>query len=348
MAYVGLPVVATLKARTIVMARQDDVLHAYLKALPDPLPQGCSKESLPPDRANWRRRLGEIFGEFADFKGAANFTPPDPLKTPGTAGRVTNGYVDTAGGQVLVRRAGGGRARPLVFLPDLPGSARADLDLLLALGRDRAAYGIDLPGQCESAALVNPSPDNFVASIAGTLTALGLERIDLVAEGQSTPLAVAFAAAYPARVATLVLDGAMIAPADQRAEMRINLCPDLRPTRDGAYLHRCFHMLRDQEAQWPWYDGSTKAIRKITPRVSGQRLYTRLVDTLKQHDRYADACLAAVDVDVASLLPRIGARIVTLSTPDDPRTAATIPGATAVARPADTAARASAILAALG
>ncbi|MBM3515658.1 MAG: alpha/beta hydrolase [Alphaproteobacteria bacterium] len=344
MRFVALPVISTLKARTIVMARQDDVLHSYLASLPDPLPAGCTKESIPPDRSAWRKRLGEIFNEFADFKGASNFTAPDPLKSPGVAGKMINGYVDVSHGQVLVRRGGGGAGRPIVFLPDLPGSSRADTDLLLALGRDRPAYGVDLPGQCESTPLAKPSPDSYVAALAETLKALETGPVDLVAEGMSTALAIAFAARHGDHIATLVLDGAMVAPADQRTEMRVNLCPDLRPSRDGAHLHRTFHMLRDQEVQWPWYDGSSKAIRKIAARVGGQRLYTRLVDTLKQYDRYGDAVLAAVDVDVAALLPTVKSKMVALTVPDDPRYAAVISGATAVARPSDAAARATAIL----
>ncbi len=349
MRYVALPVVSTLKARTIFMARQDDVLHAYLASLPDPLPSGCTKESLPPDRATWRKRLREIFSEHADFKGAANFTAPDPLKSAGTPGSLTNGYVTVGHGQVLVRRAGGGSGRPVVFLSDLPGSTRADLDLLLALGRDRPAFGIDLPGCCESTPLAKPTPDSYVVAIAETLNGLGLDHVDLIAEGMSTPIAIAFAAAHSSRIGTLVLDGVMIAPPNLRTEMRVNLCPDLRPSRDGAHLHRAFHMLRDQEVQWPWYDGASSAIRKITPRVGGQRLYTRLVDTLKQYDRYSDAILAAVDIDVAALLPRLTVKTVVSAVADDPRYAMAggIPGATSIPRPADPLERARAFLAAL-
>lgn len=350
MRYVALPVVSTLKARTIFMARQDDVLHAYLAALPDPLPAGCSKESLPPDRATWRKRLREIFDQYADFKGAANFTPPDPLKTPGSPGRVVNGYVSVSNGQLLVRRAGGGNQRPVVFLSDLPGSSRADLDLLLALGQDRPVYGIDLPGCCESSALPKPTADGFVQALAEALDGLGLSHVDMIAEGQSTPIAVAFAAKHGGRLGSLLLDGALIAPGDLRTEMRVNLCPDLRPSRDGAYLHRAFHMLRDQEVQWPWYDGSSKAIRKITPRVGGQRLYTRLLDTLKQYDHYGDAVLAALDVDVASLLPQLKAKLLVTTAADDPRTAAAegISTGKKISRAADVNERARSFLAALG
>jgi len=354
MRYVALPAITTLKARAIIMARQDDVLHAYLKALPDPLPAGVTKESIAPDRAKWLARLREIFTEYADFKGAANFTPPDPLKQPGRADLVTKGYVNFPHGQVLVRRAGTGTGRPIVFLSDLPGSARQDEDLLLALAKDRTAYGIDLPGCGESSALAQPNPQAYADTIARTIESLDLGQVDLIAEGMSTPLAVCLAASHGGLIRTLVLDGLVMAERDQRTEMRINYCPDLRPSREGAHLHRTFHMLRDQEAQWPWYDGANAAIRKITPRVGGGRLHIRLLETLKQHAHYAEAIQAALDVDVAALLPSVIGKSIVCSAADDPRyscaegAAKMMKSASVLVRPADVAARAAAFRAALG
>jgi len=354
MRYVALPVIGGLTARAIVMARQDDVLHAYLAALPDPLPPGVTKESLPPDRVRWMARLREIFTDYADFKGAANFTPPDPLKQPGRAGAVTCGYVNFPHGQMLVRRAGAPGGKPLVVLSDLPGSTRQDADLLLALAQDRPVYGIDLPGCGESSPLASPTPQAYADTIARTLESLDLGKVDLLAEGLSTPLAVCLAASHRGLIDTLILDGVMLADRDLRTEMRINYCPDLRPSREGAHLHRAFHMLRDQEVQWPWYDGSTAAIRKITPRVEGTRLHVRLLETLKQYDRYADPILAALDVDVAALLPAVGGKVVVGAADDDVRYAAAAPAAKlapagrTIARPAPVAERARAFLAALG
>ncbi|MSO98455.1 MAG: alpha/beta hydrolase [Rhodospirillaceae bacterium] len=319
MRFVALPLINTLKARTIVMARQSDVLHAYLSALPDPLPPGVTKESLPPDRTNWINRLRAIFTEFADFKGAANFTPPDPLKLPPLPGRTTNSYVNFPQGQVLVRRAGGGSKRPIIFLPDLPGSARQDEHLLLALAQDRPVYGIDLPGCCESSPLSQPTPQAYADTIARTVESLRLGQVDVIAEGMSTAHAVCFAASHAALVNKLVLDAVMVADRDQRTEMRINYCPDLRPSREGGHLHKCFHMLRDQEVQWPWYDGSTSAIRKIKPRMGGPRLHGRVVDTLKQWDHYAEPILAALEMDVAGLLPAITAPALVCTVPEDAR-----------------------------
>jgi pimeloyl-ACP methyl ester carboxylesterase len=354
MRYVALPVISTLKARTIVMARQDDVLHAYLAALPDPLPAGVTKESLAPDRDKWKARLRAIFTEYADFKGAANFVPPDPLKQPAQDGTITCGYVNFPHGQVLVRRAGAGAGRPVVFLNDLPGSTRQDSDLLLAMAKGRPVYGIDLPGCGESSPLAHPSPQAFADTVARTIESLGLGQVDVVAEGLSTALAICLAASHSGLIHTLILDGVMLADADQRTEMRINYCPDLRPTREGSHLHKGFHMLRDQEVQWPWYDGSVQAVRKVTPRVEGHRLHVRLLDTLKQADHYAEPIVAALDIDVAALLPSIKGKVVVCVVEDDVRYAKAeavsraLSNVSTLARPAAVAERAQAFLGALG
>lgn len=353
MRYVALPVVSTLKARTIVMAQQDDVLHAYLDALPNPLPPSVSKESLAAGSSVLRKRLREIFAEHADFKGAANFVPPDPLKQPGQKGRITCGYVNFPHGQVLVRRAGNSSGRPIVVLSDLPGSSRQDEDLLLALSESRPVYAIDLPGCGESSPLAQPSPQAYADVIARTLESLELKQVDLIAEGLSTPIAACFAASHPGQLHTLVLDAVTAADIDLRTEMRINYCPDLRPTREGLHLHKAFHMLRDQEVQWPWYDEAGGAIRKITPRVEGARLHTRLVDTLKQHASYGDAIQAAIDVDMAAILPAVGAKTIICTVADDVRygMAATaqklLKASSTLERPQSVSARAAAFLAAL-
>ncbi|MDX2223838.1 MAG: alpha/beta hydrolase, partial [Rhodospirillaceae bacterium] len=194
---------------------------------------------------------------------------------------------------------------------------------------------------------------NYAAAIGQVLDKLGLAQVDLIAEGLSTALAVVLAKAQPGRIGTLVLDGVVPAGADLRTEMRINYCPDLRPTREGLHLHKAFHMLRDQEVQWPWYDGSAAAIRKIDPRLSGERLHIRLVDTLKQFDRYAEPIVAAIDVDLPALLPTLAAKTIVCTAPDDARyapahaAATMIKGARTAEVPRPTAERAAAILALL-
>ena len=352
MRYKAAPVVPTLRARCVFMAREDDVLYAYLDSLPDPLPEGSTLERLPPDRDTWKARLGDLFSEYADEAGGADtFVPPDPLNDPLGGGAVTKGYVDTGKGQVLVRRAGGGSGTPVIFLHDLPGSARADETFIKALGRGRPAFGLDLPGCCESDPLTDPSADAYAAQIIAVLDGLGLETVDLVAVGLGTPIALHVAAAHGSRVRKLALDGVALAEPDLRTEMKVNYMPDLRPQLDGTHLHRCWHMLRDQSVQWPWYDGGTGAVRKITPDMEPQTLHMRLVDTLKQWDHAGDAIAVALDIDAKSLVSTVTTPALVFEAEDDVRyrwageAANALTGGETAVRPFDPVERARTVLA---
>ncbi len=339
-----LPYIEKLKARTHIMCRQDDVLHGYLKALPDPLPAGCTKESVAPDRDVWRNRLRELFTEYADWKGASSFTPPDPFAIQGTTDRVLSSYVDVPGGQMLVRRTGDAKAgRPILFLHDLPGSARADEPFLMALAKSsgRPVYAFDVPGCNESSPPTAATGAAVVTALDAGLGALKLDAVDVVAVGLSTAFGVLLAATHPGRVRRLLADALFLADPSLRTEMKVNYAPDLRPQRDGSHLHRCYHMLRDQEMGWPWYDGSLTAVRKIDPELDAGTLHIRLIDTLKQYAHFAEPILAACEIDVAALLPKLADKLVVCVREDDVRYAGTAGiNAQKIARPGPLAARA--------
>ncbi len=192
----------------------------------------------------------------------------------------------------------------MVVLHDLPGSARADETFIKALGRGRPAFGLDLSGFCDSDPLAEQTPDAYANQIIATLDKLGLDVVDMVAVGLSTPLALHLAANHGNRVRKLALDGIMMADAELRTEMKVNYVPDLRPLLDGSHLHRYWHMLRDQAVHWPWYDGSVDAVRMITPDMEPHVLNMRLIDTLKQWDHASDAIAAALDIDGQALVKR--------------------------------------------
>ncbi|MFL2771072.1 MAG: alpha/beta fold hydrolase [Rhodospirillaceae bacterium] len=354
MRYKAHPVVPTLKARCVFTAREDDVLYGFLDSLPDQLPEGSTIERLKADRKAWLARLRELFVEHADFDGAADFTPPDPLDTPLAGNLITRSYVNTAMGQVLVRRTGDGSNNPVLFLHDLPGSARADETFLKGLGRGRTVFGVDLPGCCDSTPLSEPSAEGYTAQIIAILDELGIETVDLLANGMSTPLAAHLAVTHGRRIRKLVLDAVPLMTADVRKEMKINYLPDLRPQTDGTHLHRCWHMLRDQSVQWPWYDGSVAAIRNITPDIEPNSLYMRLVDTLKQWERAGDAISAAIDIDTKTILSELKNQTLVFETEDDVRykdagkVANKLSEGILTARPFDTVERAGKVLDFLG
>jgi len=353
MRYVALPVVSQLKARTIFMCREDDVLFRYLDDLPKPLPAGCTIEKLGTDRDAQRARIRAIFEEYADFKGAAGFVAPDPLKDTPAEGQVLCGYVDLTHGQMLVRKAGSGKGRPIVYIPDTPGGTGASEPILRALAQGRVAYALELPGTGESAPLPGPSSDSFAEAIAEAIAALGLSEVDLYAEHMASPLAVELATLKPALIKTLVLDGLPVLSKAERRDMALRYCPALEAHVHGTHFIDAWHMLRDLELQWPWYDGRKTAIRVIDPEIDGDRLYLLMLDVLKQMPHYGEAAQAALAVDVAALLPGVAAPTVLLKTDKDVRyagidlAAPQLTKAQTLPRAAAVEARAKSVLAAL-
>jgi pimeloyl-ACP methyl ester carboxylesterase len=127
------------------------------------------------------------------------------------------GYFDCRFGQLHVHLAipaGGGfeEATTLLCIPGEPGSGRFFRPLLEPLGADRSIYAVDLPGRGES----DPPPGNATpAQLAGALKDfldnMRIRRVDLLAYGEGTAVALAMVQQYPSavgHVAVLSDDGA--------------------------------------------------------------------------------------------------------------------------------------------
>lgn len=319
MRYKPLPVISSLKAKCIFMAREDDVLYPFLDMLPDPLPAKCAIEKLSANKEKWRLRLREIFNSHADFDGAGTFVPPNPFTKATDQTSITQSYVDSEAGQVLVRKAGEGNSNPIIFLHDLPGSCRSDEILIKALGRGRTCFGIDLPGCNESDPLNDKSSIGYIRSLTDILSKLNLGSIDIVADGLSCSLALLFAFHNKNKVRRLVLDGMNTETEQEIIELRSHYLPILEPEISGSHLHKCWHMLRDQEIQWPWYNGSSAAIRAITPDLDAWKLHVRLVDTLKQYSNAKDAILASLEINIFDLLPKTSNEVLIFDRMNDIR-----------------------------
>ncbi len=318
--FLAAPRLAGLRTPSVVMCREDDVLYCYLDSLPRPLPAGCRVERVGPSISAWRERLLAVLRE-AELP-ALEWSPPGTLR--GAQAGLRRGYIGMAHGDLHVTACGpwpsGDRApRPLLLLHDLPGCAATLEALLSRLGIDRLCLAPDLPGAGESSALPEGSPEVWIDALLGTLDALGLAAVDVYAEGLSGSLAVALAARAPARVGRLVLDGPVVEDAKSRLELSVRLAPPLAPRHDGTHLVELWHRLRSAELCWPWYGSAAHEVRRREPRLDPQRLHAQLVQAMKQPEHYGDAARAALDLDVAALLPQCPAAVLALWTPEDPR-----------------------------
>ncbi len=323
MRYRAVPVLQQLQVPTVLMAIEPDPLYVHLDYVPDDVPDVLSIERLTADRDAWRGRLRTLFGEYGAPIGDANFTPPDPLANPKPGDAITASYVMQEHRQTFVRRVGpinsqGGR--PLLVLPDVPGGTSPYALLMRTLAFDRPVLVIDLPGTGESDPLDNGDSGNAVVDmIADVIDQLDLGQPDVLAINASTPLVIALAARHPDKVHSLVLDGAILAERRNRNDLRGNYAPDLTPLRGGGHLSELWHMFRDGEFKWPWYDRSRDAIRWVNPNLDGVRFYNRLVDTMKQLDHYNETVRAVFDVNASNLLEDVDQPVLTFRRDRDPQ-----------------------------
>ncbi len=304
------PILEGLTVPTTVMARQNDVLFGFLDAVEKLLPLCGRVERLSSDDLEWREALRRLFRSTYRASGAA---APEAVPPPGLRRR----YQRVAERDVLVREAGAGRATVVLHAP--PGSS-ADLDEVLGvLGESRRVWAPDLPGCNLSDALPSgATADEWVAFLIRAIDEAGIGTFDLVAVGLSAPLALALADAAGPRVGRIVIDGGIVVDAARRQWLADGYAPTVVPARQGTHFWEMFHRLRDEELQWPWFDGSVAARRGGGAGLNGDRLHLRLVATLMQPDAYANACQIALRMDPVPLLRRVESRMLFLERSGDP------------------------------
>lgn len=317
MRYLALPRVREVRAPTVFMCRSNDPLYGFLDVLPQDLPSHCSIERLGPDADAWRERVTALMRSATSTAGDLRL--PDPLARAGNA--ETRGYLSLPLGQLHVRRYGPADStqRPCLVLPELPGSTAQTRPLCEALASDRVVYSIDLPGIGESDALATPEAPAYVDALLKAMDALGLSNADVYARFTAAPLALELARQAANRIHALVLDGLPPAGATERRALWKLYCPPVVPRWDGSHLLALWHRLRDQELSWPWYERSASGIRRRVADLDGARLHEATVDLAKQPVAYADAALAALEIDLNRVLRAVERPLLLLADEHDPR-----------------------------
>ena len=331
MRYRALEVLQALTTPATFMARADDVLYPFLDVVEANLPGGATVERLPADREAWLRRLRELFA-----LGAGTIREP----AGGTgARRAARGYVELEHGALHLYRFGEGPGAVLA-LHDPPGSGR-DLEGLAAVLQGRAVIAPDLPGCGLSDPLDEEAGcDAYASVLAAAMESLDLPAFDIVATGLSVPVAVALATACPDRVGRLLLDGMpALTPADA-ARLASRYAPPILPSREGSHFVAAWHRLRDEQLQWPWYDGTQAARRHVEPDLDATRMHHRLVGILQQPEGYGRACRAALRYELEEGMARLAMPTAVMVLAPDPRyagadrLAAAAPRGTLISRPA--------------
>lgn len=323
MRYQALPRLASLDVNAHFTCRANDPLYAYLDLVERHLPRRASVARLGTDHGAWLEHVTGLLRDATDGTPGLEARPRDAR--PRDRVTAAKGYADLHAGQLHFRRFGRlDAARTVLVLPELPGTGAGVADFCAALAAQGChVYAVDLPGSGESTALTARARDaeSHAVALKQWIAQLEIDALDLVAEFTAVPIALALAR-IDTRVRSVVADGLPPLEAETRMALREHYCPTLAPMRDGTHLTTLWHRLRDRELAWPWYDGSAAAIRRHEPRLDPAVLSASVVELGKQLGSHADACLAALDYDVASALRSLRQPFVALEDPRDLRYAA--------------------------
>jgi pimeloyl-ACP methyl ester carboxylesterase len=278
MRYDPTPALMRVSSPVLVAARADDVLYASLDRVPVEHNPALTVERLPADPVGWLAWL-----ENALAAAVVDAPVAPPLAAQPAAGAA---YVDLPHGQMRVHRSGTAGDRPLLIL-----SAPTTLQGLAwqAALPERATLVPELPGFGESDPLPSPTLDGMADALAAMLQQLGFDEVDLLATGLATPMGCMFTKRHPDLVTVVVLDGCDL---DTASVSRDRIAPAFPFDPGGGHIHRYLHMLRDSEANWPWFDGSASAARGLSPSLAAGPLHDALVGILKQPEHYGDAARA--------------------------------------------------------
>lgn len=256
---------------------------------------------------------------------------------------LTRDYIDARHGQLHIRTCRPGRrpgpaVLPVLLLHANPGSGEGLEPLLGALGRQRQAVAVDLPGHGRSDPL--PAAQRQAATLAGSyvpvllqaLDTLHLDRVDVYGTHTGAGLAVELAIAEPRRVRSLVLDGVPLFDDDPALVSAVlaEYFVDLNPDRHGSHLVRAWNVTRDMALWWPWFRQEVDAIRDVEP-YPDPTLQRVTADMLRSLPGYDISYRAAWTWRGTERLPLVTQPVLVGSGPNDPLRAMT-PRATALLR----------------
>ncbi|KMS56691.1 hypothetical protein V474_16310 [Novosphingobium barchaimii LL02] len=332
-----------VKVPTLVAAKSDDVLYAYLDKVPTDHNPSLSVERLGSDRGEWLDWLAERLTQAAT--AAAPASPP-------TQHEAQRGYVDLPQGQLHWRRGGSQQGRTALIL-SAPTTLEA-LDWACELGAERPTLVPDLPGFGDSDPLPEPCADAVADCLALLIERLGCGPVDVVAIDLAAPIGARLAARHPALINALTINGAPPLGAAAAATMRAATSPQIAfDAHAGSHLHRAWHMLRDSQVQWPWYDLSQQAARKTGVLPDPMAMLAALTGILKQRQHFGQAADAALGACEAASWAEVSVPALVCLGDDPaqreaPEIAALMPQARTLQLPSDRAQAAALLLAAMG
>ena len=212
-------------------------------------------------------------------------------------------YAKGRHGQIHYRRAGGeGARRPLLLLHSTPGSGYLYDRFLAEMGRDRSVIAPDFPGFGMS----DPTPEapgisGYAAAILDLEAALGLGLCDVMGYHAGGVVAVDMARQQPHVVRKIILISAPVFTEQERGELNTRF--SVRPPDERA---------KAMEKSWPAFKTD---FWKMGP--DQMRTWNIFLDGQKNPETASWGLRAAINYDLAGVLPTIPHPILVLNPADD-------------------------------
>lgn len=158
---------------------------------------------------------------------------------------ITKAYVDTCAGQIHYRSCSGGDALavPILFFHRAPVCSGSFDRVLKQLSGWRRLVAFDTPGFGQSYTPDAGTPiSSVVDAFVQAVDRLGIDRFHLVAHHSGAHFAGELALRLPGRALSLMLDGAMVASAEQRANVTPAATPPIIDPQ-GEYVQAAWKFL---------------------------------------------------------------------------------------------------------
>lgn len=227
------------------------------------------------------------------------------------------GFIDVGRRTVHYRRAGSGPA--LVLLHGSPNSSLALEPLIAVLSRRFDCIALDTPGNGDSDALAHRAPmtEDYAEALLETVNAFGLKRFSLYGFHTGAGTAAEFAARWPDRIASLVLDGVAAWTAEEKAGMLDGYLPAFLPQWGGAHLAWLWSRVVEQTMFFPWHRPSA-ATRMNYDMPPVETLHRTAMEFLRSGDNYRKPYAAALAGDGAARIQRLKTPALVTAHPMDP------------------------------
>lgn len=201
---------------------------------------------------------------------------------------ILKAYANTPDGQMHYRYLPGS-GTPLVMYHRSPASSVSFVPMMKLMAGDRPLYAFDMPGFGESfLPLGTPTAGDYARWLLAANDALGLEKFHIFAHHTGTHFATEMAAANPARVASLMLNGIAYLTPDERIPYAATVKAAATPDPEGAYMA-----------------GGFKLIATLLPHFEADLYHAEMVGMMQSHATRHKSFAAVWGQDFPATLKRV-------------------------------------------